>query len=74
MAARCRIRPINTINGCALEMQTLYRKARREEMDLSDVKSLIWILKNISSLIAEGDLEKRIEKLEANAIPSNRHR
>ena len=57
-----------------MEMQTLYRKARREEMDLGDVKSLIWILKNISSLIAEGDLEKRIEKLEANAIPSNRHR
>ena len=64
MSKRARIAKISTIDGCSLEMQKLYRFARREEMSLDRAKSLVHILKQISSLIMDSDLEKRIEAIE----------
>ena len=64
MSNRCRIAKISTVDGCAHEMQKLYRRARREEMDLDRAKSLIYILKQISSLIMDSDIERRLEALE----------
>ena len=45
-------------------MQKLYRLARREEMGLDRAKSLVHILKTISSLIMENDFDRRLEALE----------
>ena len=61
---RKRIAKISTVDGCSLEMQRLYRLARREELDLDRAKSLVHILKTISSLIMENDFDKRLEALE----------
>ena len=67
MPLKSRIKPINTIEGCSREMQTLYRKMRREEMGLDRGKSLVYVLKTISGLISDSELEKRIEVLEAES-------
>ena len=64
MAVRKRIAKISTVDGCGHEMQKLYRLARREEIDLDRAKSLVHILKTISSLIMENDFDKRLEALE----------
>jgi len=72
MAISTRVRPISTINGCCHEMQYIYRAMRKGEIDLGDGKSFIWVLKQISGLISEGDLEARIEKLEKLATEKQR--
>jgi hypothetical protein len=59
-----RIKPLSTVGGCSIEMARLYREARRGETDISEVKGLVWILKTLSGLITESNLEKRIEVLE----------
>ena len=59
-----RIANLATIEGCQHEMARLYREARRHEIDLAECKGLVWVLKNISSLVVEGDLERRITELE----------
>ena len=45
-------------------MARLYREARRGEIELSEAKSLVWILKTLSSLIADHDIEQRLEVFE----------
>jgi hypothetical protein len=64
MAGKKRIKPLATVGGCSIEMARLYREARRGETDISEVKGLVWILKTLSGLITESNLEKRIEVLE----------
>lgn len=64
MAKRKRIAKISTVEGCSLEMQRLYRLARREEIGLDRAKTLVAILKTISSLIMENDFDIRLEALE----------
>jgi len=60
-----KIAKLSNIEGCQHEMARLYREARREEIDLSRAKGLVWILKELSGLIRDSELEKRIEELEA---------
>lgn len=59
-----KIAKLSNIEGCQHEIARLYREARREEIDLSRAKGLVWILEELSGLIRDSDLEKRVEKLE----------
>ena len=52
------------IEGCQHEIARIYREARREELDLSRAKGLVWILKELSGLIRDSGLEKRVAELE----------
>lgn len=64
MARRKRRAKISTVDGCSLEMQRLYRLTHREELDLDTAKSLVHILKTITSLIMENNFDKRLEAQE----------
>lgn len=64
---RKRVKNLNTVDGVRMEMARVYREARYEDIDVKQAGSLVFILKTISSLIVDIELEKRVETLEAAA-------
>ncbi len=60
-----RIGQLNTVGGVVTELGRVYRKARRGEMDLGDAKSLVYCLREIRCALEAGDVERRLEALEA---------
>jgi hypothetical protein len=71
MPKQIRVAKISTVNGCSIELARIYRKARRGEMDLSDAKGFAWILKTLSSMISDSDLERRLAALEDQLTPGH---
>ncbi len=63
-----RIAKLNNIDGISHELQKIYRLARREQMPMEKAKGLTWILKTLSSMLVEHELEKRIAELEAKQL------
>ena len=63
-----RIRKLGEVNGCQLEMQRIYRACRNGEMDLADGRGYIWMLKQMSGLIIDGDIENRLTELESRLL------
>jgi len=63
---------LRTLAEVRIEMSRIYRLARREEMPIEVAKGLVSILREIGALLVAGDLEKRIEQLEAGEIPEPR--
>lgn len=58
--------PLRTIEHCRLEMARLYRSMRAGTMDSQDGSRLAFVLSQIAKLIEQGDLEKRLQILEAH--------
>lgn len=59
-----RIGSLRTIDDIAVEYRRIYRMCRNGQLALPDGKSYCWMLKQLSGLIAESDLEARLERLE----------
>lgn len=59
-----RIGSLKTIDDIAVEYRRVYRKARNGQMELTDAKAFCWMLKQLSGMLAESDLERRIIELE----------
>ena len=64
MASRKRIGKLGTIEEIANEYRRIYRRARNEEMPLADAKGFCWMLKQLSGMLTESDIEKRLADLE----------
>ena len=60
-----RIGSLRTIEEIATEYRRIYRLCRNDKMELSDGKGYCWMLKQLSGMIAEAELEKRVEEIEA---------
>lgn len=67
--AKVRIGPLNTVGGVVTELGRVYRKARRGVMDMSEAKSLTYVLRELRCALEAGDVERRLDELEA-AYPS----
>lgn len=65
MASGKRIGKLDTIESVSIEYRRVYRKARNNEMELADAKAFCWMLKQLSGMLFESDLEKRLAELEA---------
>ena len=59
-----RIGSLKTIEDISVEFRRVYRMARNETMELTDAKAYCWMLKQLSGMLAESDLERRIIELE----------
>lgn len=70
MVRRLRIGTLKTIQDVSDEYRRVYRATRRGDLDLAEGKSFCWMLKQLSGMISDSDLEQRIEALE-NAQQSN---
>ena len=64
---KVRIGPLNTVGGVVTELGRIYRKARRCEMELSDATRLAMVLRELRSALEAGDIERRLDELEAAA-------
>lgn len=64
-----RIGPLDTVGHVVTELGRVYRKARRGEMDITQAKSLTYVLREIRCALEAKDVERRLEELEG-AIPS----
>ncbi len=67
--AKVRIGPLNTVGGVVTELGRVYRKARRGDMDMGEAKSLTYVLRELRCALEAGDVERRLDELEA-AYPS----
>ena len=70
--AKKRIRALNSIKGCSIELSKIYREARQGDLDLAEAKSLTWILKTLSGLLSDVDFEQRLQALEELDAQRNR--
>ena len=61
---KVRIGPLATVGGVVTELGRVYRLARRGEMDMTDAKSLTYVLREIRCALEASDIERRIEALE----------
>ena len=59
-----RIGKLDSIESITIEFRRIYRKARNNEMELADAKSFCWMLRTLSGMLTETDIEKRLEALE----------
>ena len=64
--AKPRIGPLNTVGGVVTELGRIYRLARRSELDMADAKALTYVLREIRCALEAGDIERRLEALEAS--------
>ena len=60
-----RIGPLDTVGHVVSELGKVYRCARRGEMDFADAKALTYVLREIRCALEAGDVERRLEALEA---------
>ena len=62
---KVRIGPLDTVGGVVTELGKVYRLARRGELDFADAKALTYCLREIRCALEAGDVERRLEALEA---------
>ncbi len=62
---KVRVARLDTIGRVVSELGKVYRLARRGELDLNDAKSLVYCLREIRCALESGDVERRLEALEA---------
>ena len=62
---KVRIGRLHTVGCIVTELGKVYRLARRGELDLNDAKSLTYVLREIRCALESGDVERRLEALEA---------
>jgi len=59
-----RLPSLKSIDGIQLNLEKLFREARRGDLEIADASKLAHILKIMFEMRATKDLEKRIEALE----------
>ncbi len=64
--AKPRIGRLNTVGGVVTELGRVYREARRGDLDIGEATRLTYILREIRCALEAGDIERRIEALEAS--------
>ena len=62
---KLRIGRLDNIGGVVVELGRIYKQARRGELDVGDASRLATILREIRSALEAGDIERRIQELEA---------
>ncbi len=60
-----RICRLDTIGGVVMEMDVIYRRARRGEIEVEKARKLFHLLEQICAGLEASDIERRIEALEA---------
>ena len=55
---------LSTIGDCKREIAKLYREVRRGETSSTEAGKLVWMLNTLANLIADHDIEARLEALE----------
>ncbi len=65
--AKVRIGPLNTVGGVVTELGRIYRQTRRGGLDLADATRLACILHELRCALEAGDIERRLDALEAAA-------
>lgn len=68
--AKIRIGPLNTVGGVVTELSRVYREARRGRLELADATRLGSILREIRCALEAGEIERRIDALEARNNPA----
>ena len=63
--AKIRIGPVDTVGGVVTELGRIYREARRSELDMAEAKGLTYILRELRCALEAGDIERRLDALEA---------
>ena len=63
--ATIRIARLDSVGGVVSELGRVYRQARRGEIEMADAKNLTYVLREIRCALEAGDIERRIEALEA---------
>ena len=63
--AKIRIGHLDSVGGVVTELGRIYRLARRHEMDMTEVKGLTYVLREIRCALEASDIEQRIAALEA---------
>ena len=66
--AKVRIGPLDTVGGVVTELGRVYREARRGDLDIGEATRLAYILREIRCALEAGDIERRIEALEASKL------
>lgn len=61
--ASARLR-LSTIADCKREIRRTYIAARNGEISTTEAGKFVWILSTLANLIADHDIEARLEKLE----------
>ena len=64
-----RIGRLHTVGHVVTELGRVYRLARRGEMEITEAKSLTYVLREIRCALEASDVERRLEELE-EALPS----
>ena len=60
-----RIGRLDTVGHVVTELGKVYRATRQGKMDMGDAKSLTYVLREIRCALEAGDLERRLDALEA---------
>jgi hypothetical protein len=55
---------LSTIADCKREIRRLYIAARNGELSSAEAGKLVWVISTLANLIADHDLETRLERLE----------
>ena len=63
--ANIRIGRLNSVGGVVTELGRVYRKARRGDLDIADATRLASILRELRCALEAGDVERRLDELEA---------
>ena len=63
--AKIRISRLDNVGGVVRELGRVYRLARRGEMEHGDAKALTYVLRELRCALEAGDVERRLEALEA---------
>ena len=71
---KVRIGPLDTVGGVVAELGKIYRQARQSELDVEDAKRLTYILREIRCALEAGDIERRLDALEAARTTNRRGR
>ena len=58
-------RDLNSLQGLLHEMQTLYRAARRRQLDSAEASRLVWIISEAAKIARHLQEQRDIEKLQA---------
>ena len=62
---KVRIGRLDTVGGVTTELGRVYRLARRGLLDFADAKALTYVLRELRCALEAGDVERRLDALEA---------
>ncbi len=68
---KVRVGPLETVGHVVTELGRVYRLARRGEMKMEEAKGYTYILREIRCALEAGDVERRLEELEATFSPES---